>query len=188
MVDRGALSVKILSSYHDSAIGVRPFYPFIYSFIFPNIPARHSLQYSWNNPFIMISWSPHPTIYINRLTQKNINYNSYVIIEILLLILKSSEPISLGKDFSECICSKHEQVSIDFFLENNSLGAQTILDKTRWDTPAPLFNVGYMIFCSRHTFTVFAQHWKGGAGFNVILGTAIHEYYDKVSQQFCPRL
>ena len=179
MVDRGALSVKILSSYHDSAIGVRPFYPFIYLFIFPNISARHSLQYPWNNPFIMITPSNNTYKQINP---KNINYNSYVIIEILLLILKSSEPISLGgKDFSECICPKHEQVSIDFLLENNLLGAQTILDKTRWDTPAPLFNVGYMIFCSRHTFTVFAQHWKRGAGFNVILGTAIHEYYDKVS-------
>ena len=99
-----------------------------------------------------------------QINPKNINYNSYVIIEILLLILKSSEPISLGKDFSECICPKHEQVSIDFLLENNSLGAQTILDKTRWDIPAPLFNVGYMIFCSRHTFTVFAQHWKGERG------------------------
>ena len=40
----------------------------------------------------------------------------------------------------------------------------TILDKTRWDTPAPLFNVGYEIVCSRHTFTVFAQHWKGERG------------------------
>ena len=27
--------------------------------------------------------------------------------------------------------------------------------------PLPFFNVGYRIFCLRHTFTVFAQHWKG---------------------------
>ena len=133
MVDRGALSIKILSSYHDSAIGVRPFYPFIYSFIFPNISARHSLQYPWNNPFIMIT----PSNNYKQINPKNINYNSYIIIEILLLMIKSSEPISLGKDFSECICPKHEQVSIAFLFENNSLGAQTIMDKTRWDTPLP---------------------------------------------------
>ena len=42
--------------------------------------------------------------------------------------------------------------------------------------------------CSRHTVILSAQHWKGEWGFHVNLRTDIQEYYDKASQQFCPRL
>ena len=55
-------------------------------------------------------------------------------------------------------------------------------------TPRSPFQCWLQDFLFTAYIHCFCATLERGAGFNVILRTEIHKYYDKVSQQFCPRL